>query len=312
MLVITLILKYCHTRHFSKLLTRVNVTHIFATLLLLAYSNMIRTCIDLISATYIDVYNTRLIKWRVDPDQDYFSGLHIFGFFLAVLFLVILVPLPFLLLFPTQSLRLPLVKRMKPLFDAFTAPLAGGRQFWVGFRMLTRVLFYLLLLAEEKSRNITISILIIMVTILQAYLKPFKTTAQNLFDLHIMVNLTMVFLQAVIPDLGDEIARAAVQTAAIFFAILVTEAVVLFVVYIVAAFPCTKKLASYIKIKCRSLFQKNESKKHKDKKMLESTPTTNVFSLERLHTHSHVHVHSHVGFREPLFDHLPLSDDPQL
>lgn len=148
LLVITAISKYCHNRHFANLLSKVNITHVFATLLLLSYTSIIRTCIDILSYIIIAVPDGTLRVWRIDPNQPYLRGLHLFEFFVALLLIIILLPFPLLLLFPRKSFRLPYVSRMKPLIDAFVAPLADGRQFWIGFRILSRNFFFLLVLLQ--------------------------------------------------------------------------------------------------------------------------------------------------------------------
>ena len=241
--VITLTLKHCHNKLFAKLMTKVNITHTFATLLVLTYSSICQTSMGLLSYVDINVNNGRTIrKWRVDPNQGYFSGLHIFGFFVAIVFIAVLIPFPILLLFPNLSLRLPLVKRMKPLLDAFTAPLAEKRQFWVGFRLLLRTLLFMLFFLDDSPRNIVICIVIILTTIFQANLNPYKTIGRNLFDLHIMVNLTLVSFLAAISRLSFDTAVAAVTSGIALWTLFSVECGVLFIAYVIAAFPCTAKL----------------------------------------------------------------------
>lgn len=240
LLIITVISQYCHNHHFAKLLSKVNITHVFATLLLLCYTSVIRTCIDVLSFIDIDVPGGRLRLWRIDPNQPHLSGLHIFVFIVALLLIIVLFPLPFFLI-SRKSLRLPYVSRLKPLVDAFIAPLGDWRQFWVGFRLLCRFFFFLLVLLEEVPRNVTICTFMILIAVLGAYTKPFKTLGRNLLDLFVMLNLTIFTFLAVVANIGPPVTSTATTfmfMLLVFFTILILG-ILLF--YVITALPWSKK-----------------------------------------------------------------------
>ena len=265
---ITLFLKYCHASRLGRLLGRVNVTHAFATLLLLSYSSVIRTCIDLLS--FLDIYTASPLPsspllqrgsfrtWRVDPNQAYFAGLHVFGVLVAVFFIVILLPFPLLLLSPSLSLRLPLVKRLKPLIDAFIAPLdcpGGGMISWVGVRLLCRILLFMSILLGERRRSVALCAFMILLTVLQAYLRPFRTVGRNLLDLQVMLNLTVISFLAVVVQLNPR-ASLIRDVAFVLLISVAIEAVLLFLLHILMAFPHTRKLLALVRSKSASHWSK--------------------------------------------------------
>jgi hypothetical protein len=240
LLMITAISKYCHNRHFAKLLSKVNITHVFATLLLLSYTSIFRACIDILSFTNIRVPDGNLQLWRIDPNEPYLHGLHLFEFFVALVLMVILLPLPFLLI-STVSFRLPYVSRLKPLIDAFVAPLANGKHGWVGFRIFCRIYFFLLILMEEKRRNITICVFMFLLTVLGAYTKPFKTAGRNLVDLFVMVNLTIFTFMMVVIHAGPPVASTATDFAFMLLVFFTAFSVSLLLFYVIKAFPCASR-----------------------------------------------------------------------
>ena len=320
LLAITLVFKYCHSKYLAKLLTKLNITHIFATLLLLAYPSIIRNSIDLLGFVSIHVNGEEFTKWQIDPNQDYFAGLHIFGFFLAAIFLVILILLPLLLLCPRFSLRLPVVRRLKPLIDSFTAPLAEGKEFWVGFRLQCRNFFYTLILVDENILNssITIFTFLMLITLLEAYIKPFKSAGRNLFDLHIMINLTLIYFQLMLLRFDRDLDVA--QSIGLLLILLVAcEVVILFLLYIAATFPCTRKLMKKAQTKLKSLHLKikNAYEKYAFPKepTPEEAPRESVNNVTRTSVHvtqvpvrDNFHSTMYVGYRESLFDQTATED----
>lgn len=241
LLVITVISKYCHNRHFAKLLSKVNITHVFATLLLLTYTRTIRTCIDILSYISVTAQDGTLRLWRIDPNQVYLEGLHIFEFSVALFLIIVLLPFPILLLCPRKTLRLPYVSRLKPLIDAFVAPLADGRRSWVGFRILSRLFFFMLILLKDESRNITICTFMILITVLEACIKPFRTQCRNFLDIFVMVNLTLFSFLVVVSESGPTAPTASIIS---FTLLILFESSFFFLLlfYVIVAFPCTNRL----------------------------------------------------------------------
>lgn len=245
LLVITLLSKYIQSRRLAALLNKINILHVFATLLLLAYASIVRTCLDLISHTTINIVgdnNKTTVRWRIDPNQVYFDDLHIIGVFVAILLLVLLFLFPFLFLFPQVSLRLPCINRFKPLIDAFIAPLEDKKIWWVGFRIICRNILFTLTLLDESPRNIVLCILIVLLTIMGACVKPFKTALRNYIDIMVMVNLSLVSILVVVSQgnsSNPEVVLIMIHVLISFFS---AAAVAMLVSYVVIALPCTEKL----------------------------------------------------------------------
>ena len=301
LVLITLILKYCHNKCLTKILSEVNLTHVFATLLFLCYARILRTSIDLILYVDVHINDITLRKWRADPNQDYFAGLHILGFFAGLASLIVFIPFPLLLLFPKLSLRLPYLKRLKPLVDAFTAPFADKWQFWVGFRLLCRVFLFLLVLLEETPRSIALSTFIIFITIFQAYIMPYKTTVRNLFDLQVMVNLTLFSLLSVVGQINSKLA---VNVNYVLFTLLMITAIelgFLCVYYIITSIPGFHKLARLILTKLTKRWSKFKSALDKYelfKPLLKPQAGRTSDQVADTVTHTSLHIPSTVTLRE--------------
>ena len=321
LVLMTLFVKYCQTKALRKVLNRVNITHVFATLLFVSYPGIISNCNDLVYFVDVHVGDSISRKWRMDPNQDYLEGLHIFGFVVAVILFTILTPFPLLLLFPNLSLRLPYVKRLKPLLDAFTAPFVDGKQFWIGFRLLFRSGLFLMVLFEEIPRNILLCISIISITILQAWLQPYKTAGRNVFDLLLMANLTTISVLVVAGQITDK--TNTIETA--IFVLLVIASVTitgLLVAYIFRALPWSDKLVRFVKntfilvwAKLETLVEKSACLKAAAMKIQpHKTPTAREMATVVTHTSLHVttipisqtghnvSVSQYVAYRESLLD----------
>ena len=81
-----------------------------------------------------------------------------------------------------------------------TAPFDIHRQFWLGFRLLVRLLIFIIAyLGVSDGRALALTVLLVLLTILQAYLKPFSSTSCNLVDLSVVLNLTLLSVVALYP-----------------------------------------------------------------------------------------------------------------
>ena len=100
---------------------------------------LLRIAITVLQSTELHFpYNSERKVWLYDGNVDYFKGKHIPLFIAALLLLLISLPYTFILNF-IQDLQhwssyrvLFWVKRLKPLFDAYTGPHKDKHRYWTG------------------------------------------------------------------------------------------------------------------------------------------------------------------------------------
>jgi len=174
------------------------VLPVLATLILLSYSKLLRTTISVFSSVtvYYSTANSNytdlktISVWHPDPNVEYLHGKHIVLFLLAlVVMLVFVVPLAFSLTFPTIVLRSKRFSYFFPLFDCFYAPFKDKYRYWFGARMI--VLIYLstmesIILSYQEAQLVSSVIVVLAFTIVQAYIRPLKSTLINILDLTFM------------------------------------------------------------------------------------------------------------------------------
>jgi len=89
-----------------------------ATLLILSYSRILKTCIESVSFVYFKTVEGNVIThWLIDPTFNYLTGFHIMLVIISAVLLVMnVIPLPFSLLFPSKVHKFKCTKRFKPIF----------------------------------------------------------------------------------------------------------------------------------------------------------------------------------------------------
>ena len=172
---------------------------LFATILLMSYATLLEVCLELVSPVIVRSVDERThVLWRSDPNQKYFHGLHIPLMILAcsLLFTVIL-PAPFLLMFPAITFRTCLGVRLKPILDAFWAPFKPKLRFFVGLRLLLRMIPYATAYLSPQPMNILfLGIFSISLLFLQVVIQPFRGFLQNTLDCFFLVNTIMLVMGA--------------------------------------------------------------------------------------------------------------------
>jgi len=189
MLVIIYMGKF-YIRNHKKLSSR-SALPILATLLLLAYSQVLRTIINVFAFSTVKSSSEGTIYvWLADPNIRYFTGTHIFLFIVGVIFLL-LFALPFAvgLTFPSLILWSKKLSYFFPLLDCFFAPYKVKYRYWFGLRAL--VLFYIAIMEavifNDREALLVSSITVVgFFALVQSYIRPFKNKVSNLLDITFM------------------------------------------------------------------------------------------------------------------------------
>ena len=256
------------TKHWSRInaFRNFKVTHVFATLLLISYGSIIRTSIEVLGFTQLISSEGIHTVWRSDPNVPYFTRFHGFLSILSILLLIVLIPLPFPLLFPTLIFKVPKLKlaKLKPLLDAFVAPFGTNRRFWLGFRLLWRlVLFCVAYLGTQDAQLVAITALLAILMVVQAYLKPYSTPGRNILDLSFILNLNLLSIVSLYlrpktlkPGSEDNIQYA----AAAFTSIACAQLLLLLLYYFIKAFESSYTMWKTVKGKMISKWETVQSR----------------------------------------------------
>ena len=295
----------------AKFFQKINVTHVFATLILISFTSLVQACFGILTFTNIEGFGTPL-RWQADPNVPYNDPLHIALVVFSVLLLLILTPIPLLLIFPGFVLRTPVLISLKPLVDAFIAPLAPKREFWVGLRMLFRQVFFLfsiVLRADNEANLIVQSVLIAVLTVVEFRLRPFTGRIRNYIDLILMVSLTLVFSVTTIAAVSTSDEKAIGFTFFNLYVFVIMFAL-LNVYYILTCFKrtrdlCTKVTAFFkdkwtqMLAKIPTINTKRKARKTKKSVFVKVEPTTHTTSTVEFNNFQQVEF---IAFREELLE----------
>lgn len=150
-LLVTVIIIASHYSTRASRLSGNNAVQVLATLFLLSYAKLLRLIITIFSSTelvYPDGYHRRV--WLYDGNVDYLKGKYI-PLFIAALVLLLFVSAPYTAtLFFIQWLQrwssfkvFFWIRKLHPLFDAYTGPFKIKHRYWTGLLLLVRVCLFL-------------------------------------------------------------------------------------------------------------------------------------------------------------------------
>ena len=176
-----------------------SATRAFATLLLLCYTSIATTCVELLSFIRIHGPSGTYVGWRTDPNVIYGNKVHGFLVFVAVCFLAFyIIPFSLILLCPPYVLsrtRLGqyLVLHFKPIFDAFWNPLKPKFTFWIGFRCIIRIAPLIIAgITNYPDNSFSIAVFVACLLFLHENLQPFQGRTQNRIETYLMINLLLL------------------------------------------------------------------------------------------------------------------------
>ena len=197
MSIIVLLAKW--SNRFSNWSTRngFSAAKVFVTLLVMSYSSLLETCVEILGFDRITESNKTHVRWRIDENQGYFHDKHAYLGFVAIILIIFLLPIPFLLLFEGRLFKFRIFYHYKPLYDAVWAPFKPKFRFWVGLRLILRGLPFVFVNAMPHPLNILfLATFLVSLLWIQGMLKPFRGFARNAFDTFFIADLLIVILLA--------------------------------------------------------------------------------------------------------------------
>ena len=199
-LVIAIIVLSHYSTNAARLSGR-NAVQVLATLFLLSYARLLRIIITVFQSTELEYSNTFVRQvWLYDGNVNYLNGKHIPLFMAALFLLFVSLPYTLLLIF-IQYLQhwssyrvLFWVKKLKPLFDAYTGPYKDRHRYWTGLLMLVRIVLFLIFSINTRgSADVNLLAIIIMILSLFMYVAlagtVYKTWSLNAIEYSYFLNL---------------------------------------------------------------------------------------------------------------------------
>ena len=177
-------------------LFRRHAVKVLATLFLLSFAKLQRTIITALSFTFLTYPDGTKTVWLYDSNIEYLHGKHI-PLFLAALLALLFLLLPYtLVLFFIQCLsklnyRLFIwVKKLKPLFDAYTGPYKDRYRFWTGFLLFVRTILILIFTVGNPGLNL--AAISVTSTCLAFTSAVYKKVWLTLLEYSLLLNLSAV------------------------------------------------------------------------------------------------------------------------
>ena len=183
-------------------LTRKRVIPVLATLLFLSYNKLVLTTTTVLFY-YQPVYHLETNKydllWPIDTSIMLFDTKFISLFIVClIIFLVYLVPINVILLFPTYCFQFRRVAYFKPFIDAFQAPYKDKFRYSVGIELLIRMItctcnaMYVIDYYQKFGANVVVYLLYFSyITMVQPYKAFYKTVLHWSFVLNLGFILTL-------------------------------------------------------------------------------------------------------------------------
>ena len=181
--------------------SKFNANEMFGTLLILCYSSILESCIEILGVVRIQTLaGDTLIRWVVDPTVPYFHGWHgVLGAIAIILVLLYTALFPLVLLFPTYVYQY--LPKLKPFFDALYNPFKKEFRFWLAFRLILRSIPLVLAVFVRYPLNVFIlAIFLIVLHYIQLFAKPFQMTAVNITDGFLLMNAIILTVGALFFD----------------------------------------------------------------------------------------------------------------
>ena len=183
----------------SEYLAKSNFTpsKLVATLIMLSYNSITQSCLQILGFIDVKVYQddgsiSVIRQWATDPNMSYLTSLHTVLFIIAIILVaVFVIPVPILLIIPTFTSRV--VWRMKPLYDAFFCFYKDHCTFWLGSRLILRILIFIISSFLTPPLNVLLlGICIALVVFASSVVHPYKLPYQGALDSFFLTNILLL------------------------------------------------------------------------------------------------------------------------
>lgn len=184
-----------------------NVVKVFATLIFFSYSKIILIVINGIDSTIITTSNNeQYLVWSNNGNIRFLHGKHIPLFLVCLCLLVICIMFTLSLLFIQILERYShkkifwFVRKLKPLFDAYTGPYLDTTRFWTGFLLAIRTMIVLAGIYKGRlhyGANLSIITGLLFIVLCTAFVFRngiYKQIGTQILEASLLLNLSLVFI----------------------------------------------------------------------------------------------------------------------
>ena len=186
----------------QRIISQLDGIHVLVSMFYISFLKLFRIVIDTFTfVTIVSEGEGDKIVWFFDGNQDISDPISIFLILLGSLTLVGFI-LPYMVFFTFSSYIQRCVNstRLNALFDASLAPYGNKLRFWFGARLILTSIIYIII-ANRGTDNPTFSLtlelsLLVGFSVIQAYIRPFKSLGVALLDLSFLLNLIAITLGA--------------------------------------------------------------------------------------------------------------------
>ena len=179
-----------------------NAVKVLATLFLLSYAKLLRSIITALSFAVLS-YSTEQteVVWLYDGNINYFQGKHIPLAVTALVFGTLSLPYACVLFFIRclqrgSNFRLLFwVRKLKPLFDAYSGPYTDKTHFWTGLLLLVRIslftLFAINVFGEQVINTMVTAIVCLALLVLAWFFRSgiYKKMPLDILESSFLLNL---------------------------------------------------------------------------------------------------------------------------
>lgn len=177
---------------------------VVATLFYLSFAKLLLTAIDILTPVSIHTPAGNFLVWYVDGNIPFWRDTgHVVLTIIAFVTIAFLL-FPFLLfttfgslLFHCRYLR-PYSMYIRPFVDAYQGPYRQPFKFWFGLRLWLLLYIYICFAAlrglEPSLMILSQMIPLLLFTLIQAYVKPYRKTSTNIVDLFVLFNICLTYL----------------------------------------------------------------------------------------------------------------------
>ena len=192
----TLVAKHCKKVSLSTFVSR-NVIPVFSLLLLLSYTSLTSTSLQLLRPlTFTDINEVYTYS---SPDIKYFSGRHVFYGIVAVICeLVIGIGLPVMLIMEPFLRRKFNLLRFKAFLDEFGNSYKDKYRWFASYYLMCRQVIMLIVLvgnSDNEKMMLYLQITCLVIAAVHMWVQPYKNKIHNLFDgliLHVMLAVAVM------------------------------------------------------------------------------------------------------------------------
>ena len=173
---------------------------VFVTLMYLSYTKILRTAFSALVPTFIRTDEQSYNVWFFDGTEKFLSGNHLYLAIMSIIFLVFIIAPYKIFLFSAQwMLRSSWISsRYKPLIDASLAPFKDRYRFWFGLRLMIIAVLVVVAIFFTPSYPDVVTyvhlVIIFILTLIQAYIKPYKSKVVNILDIFFLVNYSLFLI----------------------------------------------------------------------------------------------------------------------